>query len=100
MIRKSVIEISKQEAILLFDESEEIYNRLIKNAFCSNCQGSIGNKVTEIINYKIYLESSNDVVIKGKCKKCQNPVARFVETGENPKTAVKVNQILKMRKQQ
>jgi len=98
MIRKSIIEITKQEAIILFDNSEEIYNKLIKNVFCSNCQGSIGDKVTEIINYKIYLENTNNVVIKGKCKKCQNPVARFVETGENPKTAVKVEQILKKRK--
>lgn len=98
MIRNSSIEISKQEAIILFDESEEIYNRLIKNVFCPNCQGSMGDKVTEIINYKIFLENSNDVIIKGKCKKCQNQVSRFIETGENPKIIEKVHQILKKRK--
>jgi len=98
MKRKSKIEISKLEAIILLDDSEDIYNMLIQNVFCPNCQGSIGDKVTEIINYKIYLESSNDVVMEGRCKKCQNPVARFIETSENPKTVAKIDRILKMRR--
>ena len=98
MIMKKPIEISKEEAIILLDNSEDIYNRLVRNVFCMNCEGSEGDNTTEIINFNIYLETSGDIVFKGECKNCKSPVARFIETGENPATIGKVKDILRDRK--
>lgn len=45
---------------------------LLKNVFCSDCG------VTTIIDYN-FVDEKYGLLLKGKCKKCGNPVARYVE---------------------
>ena len=97
MKRLKILEISEQEAIILLDHNQDKFKMLVSNVFCPHCEGSLGNKVTEIIDYNIFLETSNDIVLKGNCKLCRGNVARLIETGENPDIKKKVNHILKMR---
>ena len=51
---------------------DEFQQKIIDNVFCRNC------KITTIVDYEI----TNDefgILLKGKCYKCGNNVARFVE---------------------
>ena len=51
---------------------KEIQQKIINNVFCRTCMN------TTIVDYEI----SNDefgILLKGKCKKCGNYVARLVE---------------------
>jgi hypothetical protein len=99
MSNRTRIKISRDEAIVLLDNDQRLFHDLTKNVFCSHCQGSIGNKVTEIVNFKIFLENSNDIVLKGQCKACNGPVGRFIETGEDPEIDGKIIKILEKRKE-
>ncbi len=51
---------------------------IIRITFCHNCLN------TTIINYEdsIYVNHLNDAILRGKCKKCGGPVARYIKTGE------------------
>ena len=51
---------------------KNMQNRLLQNVFCSTCG------VTTIIDYSITEERSG-IILKGKCKKCNKPVARLIE---------------------
>lgn len=54
--------------------SEEIKEKLINNVYCSVCG------VTTIVDYTIDVhEEWNDILLKGKCKRCGKDVARSVE---------------------
>lgn len=78
---KEEIEITKQYLEFIMGEDFKHFPRLEKNVFCKNCEGK---KMTEIVFYKIYLLHSSDIVLRGKCKKCNGDVARYIETVENP----------------
>jgi len=51
---------------------ENIQKQLIDNVYCSNCG------VTTIVEYSIYNDKFG-ILLKGKCKKCKEPVVRLVE---------------------
>lgn len=51
---------------------------ILTNCFC-RCAP---NNVTTIIDYEIFLNDLNDIILRGKCKNCEGPVGRYVETGE------------------
>ena len=47
--------------------------QLLSNVWCSHCSGE-----TTIINYKGKVAKGN-LILEGDCKKCGEPVARFIE---------------------
>ena len=52
--------------------SIDIQSRIIQNVLCSTCG------VTTIVNYTLHKDNSG-ILLKGNCKKCNNPVARIIE---------------------
>jgi hypothetical protein len=77
-------EITRTNAEMIMGPGLVHFFQIERNVYCSYCEGSVGGKVTEIVEYKIFLHSSFDIVLKGRCKKCGKPVARLIETGEDP----------------
>ncbi|RXT01944.1 hypothetical protein [Ammoniphilus sp. CFH 90114] len=51
---------------------KDIQELLINNVFCSACG------VTTIVDYTLH-DDKMGILLKGKCKKCDKEVARFVE---------------------
>lgn len=51
---------------------KEMQQRFINNVFCSSCY------TTTIEKFTIHSEDGG-VLLKGKCKKCNDDVARFIE---------------------
>lgn len=49
-----------------------IQEKLLDNAFCSICG------VTRIVDYSMY-DDKVGILIKGKCKKCDEEVVRLIE---------------------
>jgi hypothetical protein len=47
--------------------------KLLNNVYCGSCED-----ITTIIDY-VGKTSRNDLVLKGKCKKCGHKVARLIE---------------------
>ena len=82
MSRQKDIQINKfQLNILLNDEQKDGFNYLLNNGvFCSSCKGicTKGVEVTEI-----FLNTLNDIMVKGTCKVCNGKVTRIMEFGED-----------------
>ena len=66
---------------LLNKEQLKDYNFLLENGvYCSSCGGNCtkGVRVNEI-----FLNSMNDIMVRGNCKVCGGKVARVMEFSEN-----------------
>ena len=51
---------------------------VLNNVYCAECGD------TEMVEYEenVFIEPSDDTILRGKCKKCGHEVARLLETGE------------------
>ena len=65
--------VSDMKAIKKWREIPEDWKKiLLNNVFCSNC------KLTSIVDYAV-VNDTHGIVLQGKCAKCGNSVARYVE---------------------
>lgn len=53
------------------DEYEFFEQKIIPNCYCRNCKSSYNST---IVNYIIFLNDLNDIILKGFCEKCKNPI--------------------------
>ena len=68
-------------SILLNDKQKKDYIFLLqKGVYCNTCK-SICTEGVEVKH--IFLNSMNDIMIKGNCKKCGGKVVRIMEFGED-----------------
>ncbi|MBI5452221.1 hypothetical protein HY945_02075 [Candidatus Gottesmanbacteria bacterium] len=74
------IEISKKDLEFIYGEDFILFEqKIIPYCYCANCKTSYQST---IINYKIFLNDLNDIILEGFCKSCNHPIARYLETGE------------------
>jgi hypothetical protein len=67
---------SPKAAVLWAAIPKEARGRILKNVFCVRCRAAV-----EIINFHGEEENGN-LILTGKCAKCDHEVARFIETSE------------------
>jgi len=80
MLNQRQIKISKENLANIYGEDYHFFEeKIISNYFCSHCKSPYNST---IINYEIFLHKSKDVILKGFCKKCGNPVTRYLEMSE------------------
>lgn len=94
-MKDELISITMDDLQFIMGSSYIHFDKIIKNTFCSSCGEKTGNHITEITDYKIFLNNLNDIVLKGKCKKCNNPVGRYITTGENPESKKRAEEVWK-----
>jgi len=70
----------------------EFRERIFNSVYCSNCDS---NYDSTIINYRIFLNDLNDIILEGFCKKCMHRVARYCETGEVPGYMERITELKK-----
>ena len=93
MLNKRQIKISKKDLITIYGEDYHFFEeKIISNCFCGQCNSPYNST---IINYDIFIHPSNDIVLKGFCKKCGNPVNRYLEMSEVDKYNKTINKIRK-----
>ena len=73
------IEISEIEYKKIMGDIWDKHKILENNFYCS-----CGDDNRQLIEFKIYLSESNDIVLKGKCSNCNKNVARLIEISEHP----------------
>lgn len=86
------IELNDWEFRLVMGESWKNLNLIIENIFC-DCK-TPGKK---LIDYKVYLNDLNDLILRGKCSGCETIAARYLETGENRENYNAAERIKKMK---
>ncbi|MCT4601754.1 MAG: hypothetical protein N4A59_02465 [Marinifilum sp.] len=66
--------------ILLNEEEKAAYDHIVQEGtYCVHCKEMCEEGVDVKENF---LNEMNDILIKGKCKKCNGRVSRFIEYGE------------------
>lgn len=82
MMNRTNIKINRfQLNVLLNNEQKKDFDYLLDHGvFCNTCD-KICPEGVEID--EIFLNSSNDIMIKGKCKACGGNVTRIMEFGED-----------------
>ena len=84
MVNEKLIQITQEDLKFIYGEDYTIFKqKILPNCFCNCCAED--KNLTTIVNFKIFLNDLNDVVLKGFCHKCGKPVGRYIETGEVPK---------------
>ena len=80
MLNKKQVKITKEDLKNIYGGDYHFFQeKIISNCFCGHCKSPYNST---IVNYEIFLHSSNDVILKGFCKKCGNPVNRYLEMSE------------------
>ena len=94
METKIKIEISKSNlASILGEDFDGFEKNIINHVYCVSCKSSYNST---IVNYRVFLNDLNDVILEGFCKKCNHPVNRYVETGEVAKYQKRISEIKKL----
>ncbi len=90
MSNKKQIKISKNDLKQIFSSDyHDFEEKIIPNAYCPH-----GDQLTTtIVDYQVFINHLDDVILKGKCVKCGKPIARYLETGEVEKYWQEVRKI-------
>ena len=76
---KNNIEITKEDLQKIYGKDWNFFlEKIVHNCYCNVCKGPYN---ATIVDYKVFLNDINDVILKGKCKTCGNRVNRYLETG-------------------
>lgn len=97
MIKQRKIKITKDSLItILGDDYSSFKQKIIPNCNCFKCNS--GYRST-IIDYDIFLNDLNDIILEGFCAKCGGPINRYLETGEVDKYAKRIKTLQKNKKE-
>ncbi len=83
-------ELSREQLVIIIGEDWMKFQNLLNYCLCPTCKKSVA-----IVDYKIFLNKMNDIVLKGKCVECNTSINRYIETGENPKYIERIKAIIK-----
>ncbi len=91
MSNKKEIEISEEDLKIIHGNDYELFRqKIIPNCYCVKCNS---HYQSTIVNYKIFLNDLNDIILKGFCEICGRPVNRYVETGEVEEYKERINKV-------
>jgi len=79
MSDEELIKITKQDLIAIHGNEYHLFEeKIVPNCFCVKCDTSY---ISTIINYEIFLNDLDDVILKGLCANCGGKMSRYLETG-------------------
>jgi len=92
--RSKKLEIDQESLknIFIEDYKDFFLSKTVNNCYCSKCNNKYSSV---IINYQIYLNDLDDILLEGYCAKCNSQIGRYIETGEVEKYK---KMIIKVRK--
>ncbi len=89
--RKLKKEIPLDQIEQIFGDDYSFFKKIKENVFCSHCTR---DHITTIANYQAFILANLDLLLQGKCKKCDHNVARVLEIGEVEKYRLVIESIL------
>ena len=78
-IQPKDLELNEWEFRLLMGEAWEHRQLFLDSIFCL-----CASEEKTLVEFKIYLNTLNDLVLRGKCSACGELAARYIEIGEDP----------------
>jgi len=96
MSNKKQIKITKEDLTAIYGKDYHLFEeKIIPNCYCPTCKTPYQST---IVNYEIFLNDLNDLILQGFCAKCGSRTNRYLETGEVPEyqeRIIKVKENLK-----
>lgn len=90
--KEFIVQIKEEDAAFILDINAHFLNVAKRTVFCGICtpktQRSVGIK-----EYTMFVNDLGDIILRGRCDRCGEAVARYIESGETPssfKRAMKV----------
>jgi len=83
-------ELSREQLVIIIGEDWMKFQNLLNYCLCPTCKKSVA-----IVDYKIFLNKINDIILKGECGECSTTLNRYIETGENSKYVERIKAIIK-----
>lgn len=74
-----LIRIDEEDVAFIMGRCYRYFKAIINGAYCNTCKTT---HTSRIVNYAIYLDVNNDIIIDGFCDNCKTPITRCIETGE------------------
>ena len=91
MLNKRQIKITKKDLVKIYGDDYHFFEeKIISNCYCGFCRTPYNST---IVNYEIFINPTNDIVLKGFCKKCGNSMNRYLETSEVTKYNKEIKKI-------
>ena len=93
MINKKKIEITSEQLKYIYGQDYNFFlKKTLQNCYCKTCYQTEG--CSTVVNYNIYINDLNDIILKGFCAKCKREIGRYLETGEVRKYFLRIRKII------
>ena len=79
MSRNRLLILDQEDVAFIMGPCFRYFTAIINGNYCNDCKSTHTSK---LVNYKIFLDSSNNILIQGYCDKCKTQIKRCIETGE------------------
>ncbi len=83
--------ITKEQLKYIYGARWDFFTKKIVNN--CHCRCASRGYSAKIIDYYIFLDDLNDVLLKGKCAQCGGPVNRYLEIGEVEEYAERIQDV-------
>lgn len=94
MTKHKQIKITEKDLKFIYGNDYEFFqSKILSNCFCAVCPESKHNST--IINYDIFVNDLNDIILQGFCAKCGGKIGRYLETGEAEEYLPKIEKVRK-----
>jgi len=92
-MKQTELQLTQEQLKKIYGKDWEFFcEKILNNCYCGNCKGPYN---ATIVAYEIFLNDINDIILKGKCQTCGNPVNRYLETGEVAEYAEVIEKVKK-----
>jgi hypothetical protein len=96
MSRKlKTIQITMDDVSFIFNDDPDKFYSVTRHCYCVQCKNGYQSTIT---NYKINLNELYDIELEGSYVQCGSRIGRYIETGEDKKTAKNAEAIWKTHK--
>lgn len=91
------VKITEEDLKFIYGDDYGFFqSKILSNCHCTNCPESKYDSI--MVNYEIFLNDLNDVVLQGFCAKCNNKIGRYTETGEVEEYLPRIKEVRKNNK--
>jgi hypothetical protein len=81
--KKKPIKIAEEDLKFIHGDDYAFFReKILPNCFCTSCSKNGRDNVVTIVDYEIFINDLNDVILQGFCSVCGGRVGRYSETGE------------------
>lgn len=88
------IKIAEEDLKIIYGDDYRFFqSKILPNCYCKGCPESEYDST--IVNYEIFLNDLNDVILRGFCAKCGGKIGRYSETGEVKKYLPRIAEVKK-----